>query len=56
VDDRFTSALMTGFHRAYRGSRNGPRALQAAQLALLRSGKADLASPSAWAGFRYAGR
>ncbi len=56
VDDRSTAALMAGFHRAYRGSRDGPRALQAAQLELLRSGDATLRTPAAWAGFRYAGR
>ncbi|HEX7240698.1 MAG TPA: CHAT domain-containing protein [Longimicrobiaceae bacterium] len=56
VDDRSTAALMSGFHRAYRGPRDGPRALQAAQLALLRSDDPALRTPSAWAGFRYAGR
>lgn len=56
VDDRFTAALMTGFHREYRGSGDGPRALRAAQLALLRSDRPEVNSPAAWAGFRYAGR
>lgn len=56
VDDRFTAALMTGFHRQYRGSRDGPQALRAAQLALLHSDDPELRTPAAWAGFRYAGR
>jgi CHAT domain-containing protein/tetratricopeptide (TPR) repeat protein len=56
VDDRLTRRLMTAFHRAYRGSGNGPEALRAAQLHLLRSGEPALRSPAAWAGFRYAGR
>lgn len=56
VDDRSTAELMPRFHRAYEESGDGPRSLQAAQLALLRSGDASLQSPSAWAGFRYAGR
>jgi CHAT domain-containing protein len=56
VDDRSTAALMAHFHRAYRESRDGPRALHTAQLALLRSGEPSLRTPAAWAGFRYAGR
>ena len=56
VDDRYTRPLMVAFHEAYRGSGNGPAALRDAQLRLLRSGDERLRSPSAWAGFRYAGR
>jgi CHAT domain-containing protein len=56
VHDRFSAALMTEFHRAYRDRRDGPRALRAAQLTLLRSRDAALRGPAAWAGFRYAGR
>jgi CHAT domain-containing protein len=47
---------MVPFHDAYRASGNGPAALQAAQLQLLRSRDPRLRSPAAWAGFRYAGR
>jgi CHAT domain-containing protein len=56
VDDRRAGALMSEFHRIYRDRRNGPGALRAAQLALLRSNQAGLATPSAWAAFRYSGR
>lgn len=55
VDDRLTAPLMVEFHRAYRRSGDGPRALREAQLQLLRSPNPALRSPSAWAGFRYAG-
>lgn len=55
VDDRSTRRLMIEFHRSYRVSRNGPGALRAAQLRLLRSGDEVLRSPSAWAGFQYMG-
>jgi CHAT domain-containing protein/tetratricopeptide (TPR) repeat protein len=56
VNDRSTAALMVQFHRAYEQGRDGPRALQIAQLALLRSGDGSLRTPAAWAGFRYSGR
>jgi CHAT domain-containing protein len=52
VDDRRTQALMTDFHRAYRGGSDPAQALRDAQLAMIRRG----ASPAAWAGFRYVGR
>jgi len=55
VDDRLTTPLMTGFHREYRRTGNGPRALRAAQLRLLRSSDPALRTPAVWAGFRYAG-
>jgi len=55
VDDELTTPLMIEFHRAYRHSGNGPRALRDAQLRLLRSPEPALRSPAAWAGFRYAG-
>jgi CHAT domain-containing protein len=56
VDDRFTAALMTRFHQEYQRRPDGPRALRAAQLALLQSPDPALRTPAAWAGFRYAGR
>lgn len=56
VDDHLTAVLMREFHRAYRGSGDGPRALREAQLVLLRSHDPMLRTPAAWAGFRYAGR
>jgi CHAT domain-containing protein/tetratricopeptide (TPR) repeat protein len=55
VDDRRTRVLMVAFHREYRVSGNGAQALRAAQIQMLRSPDAELRSPSAWAGFRYAG-
>lgn len=55
VDDGLTRPLMVEFHQAYRASGNGPAALRAAQVRLLRSGDKALRSPSAWAAFRYAG-
>jgi CHAT domain-containing protein/tetratricopeptide (TPR) repeat protein len=55
VDDRLTRPLMIELHRAYRATDDGPGALRAAQLRLLRSGDPALRSPAAWAGFRYAG-
>jgi CHAT domain-containing protein len=56
VDDELSRPLMLAFHGAYRGSGDGARALQAAQLELLRSRDPALRSPAAWAGFRFAGR
>lgn len=55
VDDRLTTPLMVEFHRAYRRTGDGPRALREAQLRLLGSRDSALHSPAAWAGFRYAG-
>lgn len=55
VDDGLTAPLMVEFHRAYRRSGDGPRALREAQLRLLQSSNSSLRSPAAWAGFRYAG-
>lgn len=55
VDDQHTTSLMTGFHRAYRSSGDGPGALRHAQLLLLHNEDPALRSPAAWAGFRYAG-
>lgn len=56
VDDDRTVRLMTAFHREYRRTHDPAEALRRAQLELLRSGDAALASPKAWAGFRYMGR
>ena len=54
VDDRQAGALMIEFHRAYRASSDGAKALRIAQLSLLHSGDTTLRFPSAWAAFRYA--
>jgi len=56
VNDSATATLMAEFHRAYRESGDGPHALRTAQLSMLRSRNPALGTPSAWAGFRYAGR
>ncbi|HEX6909559.1 MAG TPA: CHAT domain-containing protein [Longimicrobium sp.] len=55
VDDAYTRALMAEFHGAYRASGDAAAALRHAQLRLLDSSEPSLRSPSAWAGFRYAG-
>lgn len=55
VDDRQTRVLMDAFHGAYRASGDPAQALRQAQLQMLRSGDPVLRSPTAWAGFRYAG-
>lgn len=55
VDDNATRVLMREFHLAYRASGDAPDALRRAQLALLRSADVRLRTPSAWAGFVYAG-
>ena len=56
VKDELTGPLMLEFHRAYRHLGDPAAALRHAQLRMLRSGNADQASLSAWAGFRYVGR
>lgn len=56
VNDAATQRLMEAFHAEYAVSGDPVRALRQAQLHLLDSGDEALASPSAWAGFRYAGR
>jgi CHAT domain-containing protein len=55
VNDLRTRPLMVAFHQAYRATGNGPQALRAAQLALLRSRDEALRSPATWAAFRYVG-
>jgi CHAT domain-containing protein len=55
VDDRLTTPLMAEFHRAYRRTGDGPRALREAQLKMLHSPDPAQSAPAAWAGFRYAG-
>jgi len=55
VDDELTAELMAHFHRQYRTSGNAPAALRAAQLEMLLSTRSRYRSPSAWAGFEYAG-
>lgn len=56
VDDGRTRPLMVEFHRAYQRVGDGPGALRAAQLQMMRSSDPTLRSPFSWAGFRYAGR
>jgi CHAT domain-containing protein len=51
VDDRATEALTMAFHRALANSHDPVRALQAAQLELLRSGDAIKALPASWGAF-----
>lgn len=55
VDDARTRPLMVAFHEEYGTRGNGPAALRAAQLMLLRSGNDALRSPATWAAFRYVG-
>ena len=55
VDDRIARDLTVAFHREYRVRGDGPRALRAAQLEMLRSTDGPVRSPASWAGFRYAG-
>jgi len=52
VDDIATRAFMREFHRQYSSTGDGPGALRAAQLSILRD---KTTSPSAWAAFMYAG-
>lgn len=56
VDDSLTQPFMLKFHRAYLHSGDPAAALRQAQLEMLHSGDAALASPAAWGGFRYVGR
>jgi CHAT domain-containing protein len=56
VNDRWAATLMPIFYRAYERSGDGPRALQTAQLKMLRSSNPEVRSPAAWAAFRYAGQ
>lgn len=56
VHDKLTQPLMLHFHERYRHHGDPARALREAQLWMLReSADSALASPAAWAGFRYAG-
>ena len=55
VDDRLTRPLMIEFHREYLKTGDGPGALRAAQIRLIRSADAAERSPAAWAAFRYVG-
>ena len=56
VNDARTSALMQRFYAFYRTTPDAAVALHRAQLDLLKNGTAAERSPSAWAGFEYAGR
>jgi len=51
VDDQATARLFSEFHRALSDVGDPVQALRAAQLSLLRSGDAMLASPRAWGAF-----
>jgi CHAT domain-containing protein len=51
VDDRATERLFLAFHRSLADTQDPVRALQVAQLSLLRSGSPYLASPVSWGGF-----
>ena len=51
VDDEATRALFIEFHRTLTRTNDPVGALRAAQLALLRSDKASLASPASWGAF-----
>lgn len=58
VDDEATALLMTGFYRELGAGKSTLEALRQAQLALLtagRSGRAQLASPAAWAALHLLG-
>lgn len=56
VDDALTQPFMLRFHHAYRETGDPARALRKAQLDMLHSRDATLASPAAWGSFRYIGR
>jgi len=56
VEEGATAALMAAFQRAYATRLDGPLALREAQRALAHGNERALRSPSAWAGFKYAGR
>jgi CHAT domain-containing protein len=51
VDDAATSQLFLLFHRALGGNQDPVKALRIAQLSLLRSNNAVLASPASWGAF-----
>jgi tetratricopeptide (TPR) repeat protein len=55
LDDRESDALMLEFHREFARSGDAPRALQAAQIAFLRSDAGRAASVTAWAGLAVIG-
>jgi len=55
VNDQISTTLMQDFHAAYRRTGNGAAALRTAQMQMIRSPDPALRSPSAWAGYRYAG-
>lgn len=51
TSDRASQAFFAVFHEQFAADGDAPRALQAAQLALLRSPDPTLSDPAAWAGF-----
>jgi CHAT domain-containing protein/tetratricopeptide (TPR) repeat protein len=51
-----TAQLMSEFYRGYTTRSSGATALQLAQIRMISSRDPALSSPSAWAGFRFAGR
>ncbi len=56
ADDRTSGTLMEDFHAAYHRTGDGAGALRTAQVHMIRSSNPALRSPSAWAGYRYAGQ
>lgn len=56
VEDRAAREVVVRFHERVRAGAPPAEALRRAQLALLASGDPALASPGAWATFRYTGR
>ncbi|HEY0779004.1 MAG TPA: CHAT domain-containing protein, partial [Gemmatirosa sp.] len=55
VDDAATRPFMLAFHRAYGATGDGPGALRAAQLTMMRDPRAELRSPAAWGSFHFVG-
>lgn len=55
VDDATTTPLLVEFHRRLAAGTPPPEALRLAQLSALRSGRAELEAPAAWAAFIYTG-
>jgi len=56
VSEDPSAELIREFYRAYTPGGDGPGALRRAQLRMIESRDPALSSPSAWAGFRFAGR
>ncbi|HET7462947.1 MAG TPA: CHAT domain-containing protein [Longimicrobium sp.] len=56
VSEAPSAELIREFYRAYTPGGDGPGALRQAQRRMIESRDPSLSSPSAWAGFRFAGR